>query len=107
MHLIVSKTNLYSFEQCVNLKLYVLVNRCLRHRVSPLVSSLFIDRFLPPQTSALTRGQSTAALVLPRTFSRYGYHSVSFLAADRWNALLSECRKARSPNSQFVILTTQ
>ena len=104
--LILSKYNLYSFEQHVNLKLYVLVNRCLTHRVSPLVSSLFIDRSLAPRTSALTRGQSTAALVLPRTFSRHGYHSVSFLAADRWNALLSECRQAHSP-SQFVTLPKQ
>ena len=53
-HLILSKYNLYPFEHCVNLKLYVLVNRCLTHRVSPLVSSLFIDRSLGPRTSVLT-----------------------------------------------------
>ena len=58
---------------------------------------------LGPNTRAVTRGQSTAALVLPHTFSRYGLHSVSFLAADRWNALPSQCRQARSP-SVFVIL---
>ena len=80
----------------------MLVNRCLPHRVSPLVSSLFIGRSLGPRT----RGQRTVALVLPRTFSRYGYHSVSSLAADKWNALPSERRQARSP-SQFVILTKQ
>ena len=62
---VLGKYNLYSFEQHVNLKLYVLVNRCLRHRVSPLVSSLFIDRSLGPRISALTLGQSTAALIPP------------------------------------------
>ena len=101
--LILSKFNLYSFEQRVNLKLYVLVYRCLTHHVSPLLTSLFLQRALGPNTRAVTRGQSTAALVLPHAFSRYGLHSVSFLAADRWNALPSECRQARSP-SVFVIL---
>ena len=101
--LILSKFNLYSFEQRVNLKLYVLVYRCLTHHVSPLLTSLFLQRASGPNTRAVTRGQSTAALVLPHTFSRYGLHSVSFLAADRWNALPSECRQARSP-SVFVIL---
>ena len=101
--LILSKFNLYSFEQRVNLKLYVLVYRCLTHHVSPLLTSLFLQRALGPNIRAVTRGQSTAALVLPHTFSRYGLHSVSFLAADRWNALPSECRQARSP-SVFVIL---
>ena len=101
--LILSKFNLYSFEQRVNLKLYVLVYRCLTHHVSPLLTSLFLQRALGPNTRAVIRGQSTAALVLPHTFSRYGLHSVSFLAADRWNALPSECRQARSP-SVFVIL---
>ena len=101
--LILSKFNLYSFEQRVNLKLYVLVYRCLTHHVSPLLTSLFLQHALGPNTRAVTRGQSTAALVLPHTFSRYGLHSVSFLAADRWNALPSECRQARSL-SVFVIL---
>ena len=63
----------------LKLYVYVLVNRCLTHRVSPLVSSLLMDRSLGPLTGALTR----ATFVLLRTFSRYGYHSVSFLAADR------------------------
>ena len=40
--LILSKFNLYSFEQRVNLKLYVLVYHCLTHHVSPLLTSLFL-----------------------------------------------------------------
>ena len=63
----------------LKLYMYVLVNRCLTHRVSPLVRSLLMDRSLGPLTGALTRG----TFVLLRTFSRYGYQSVSFLAADR------------------------
>ena len=63
-------------ESPFNLKLhmYVLVNRCLTHRVSPLVRSLLIDRSLGPLTGALTR----ATFVLLRTFSRYGYHLCYF-----------------------------
>ena len=48
--LILSKFNLYSFEQRVNLKLYVLVYRCLTHHVSPLLTSLLLQRALGPNT---------------------------------------------------------
>ena len=49
----------------------------------------FINRSL---IRTLSRGQSAAALVHPRTFSKYGYNSVSLLGADRWNDLPSKWR---------------
>ena len=88
--------NLYSFEQRINLKLFVLVYRSLNCSISPLVKNMFTLRAARAHTSAVTRGQRSSALVLPAVYSRFGSHSVSFLAADRWNSLPSDCRQAQS-----------
>ena len=94
---------LYPLELRYNLKLYVFVYRCLSQLASPLLQQLFVLRCLGSHSSAATRGQDTLALQLPRRCSRFGYFSISFLAADRWNSLPAVCRKARSPN-EFATL---
>jgi len=89
--------DLYTLEQRLNLKTYVFVYRCLHGLASPLLQSLFVPIAAADHTNAVTRGQSASALTLPRSRTRYGYNSVSFLGADRWNSLPSNCRQARSP----------
>ena len=98
---ILEKHNLYSLSQRMNLKLYVFVYRILNRRTSDLLRPIFTTRCAGPHTHAHTRGQSSSSLVLPRVFSRYGYHSLSFLAADRWNLLPSTCRED-CPLPEFV-----
>ena len=76
--LVLGRHNLYSLEQRINLKLYVLVYRCQTSSLaSPLLQQLFTSRSAGLHTSSCTRGQASAALVLPPASSRYGYHSVS------------------------------
>ena len=94
--LILSRFNLYSFEQRINLKLYVLVFRCLTSLTSSLLTSIFTPRSASAHTTSVTRGQTSLSLVLPPVSTRYGMHSISFLAADRWNLLPTECRQAHS-----------
>ena len=93
--LISSKYNLHSFEQRVNLNLSVLVNRCLTNHVSLLLNALFINRSLGSRSRELTRGQSSAALVLPRTFSRYGYHYVVFAGCRQIEGMLFRLNAAK------------
>jgi len=95
--LLYKHTQLYTLEQRINFKLYVLVYRSLNSLASPLLQQLFTFRADGPHTAARTRGQVTFALVLPRARTRYGFHSFSYLGADRWNALPPTCRTARSP----------
>ena len=89
---------LYSLEMRLNLKLFVFVYRCLNNLASPLLQTLFILRSQGTHSAALTRGQQSLSLQLPSRYSRYGYYSISFLAADRWNSLPANCRQGRSPN---------
>ena len=90
-------TKIYTLEQRLNFKQYVFVFRCLHGLSSPLLSLLFTPRCTGPHSAATTRGQATAALVLPACHSRYGFHSIAYLGADRWNALPPSCRLAESP----------
>ena len=97
IEIVLRKYHLYSFEQRTNLKLYVFVYRCLTpHLASPLLQSLFQLRAAVPGHQARTRGQAQRALVLPPVSTQYGMRSISFLAADRWNALPTDCRQAPS-----------
>ena len=91
-------SKLYSLEMRFNLKLYVLVYRCLNGLASPFLRRLFVLHADATHSAPITRGQQSLALKLPVCCTRYGYHSVSFLAADRWNMLPANCRNARSPN---------
>ena len=86
------KFSLHSLDARVNLKLYVFTFRCLNARASPLLTAMFHLRSASSRTSATTRGQTSNSLCLPRRHSRIGFHSVSFLAAVRWNALPLDCR---------------
>ena len=55
----------------------------------------------PSSNQAVTRGQTTSMLALPTVKSRFGYHSIAFLAADRWNSLPSHCRLCES-SAHFI-----
>jgi len=90
-------TQLYTLEQRINFKTYVLVYRSLHGLASPLLQQMFTLRADGPHTTARTRGQVMLGLVLPVARTRYGLHSFSYLAADRWNALPPVCRTAASP----------
>ena len=101
-----SFADLYSFEQRINLKTFVFVYRCLNQLTSPLLQLLFTTRSSGQHTHATTRGQLSTALVLPRPKSRFGFHAISFLAADRWNSLPPDCYQANSP-ARFASLAKQ
>lgn len=92
---------LHSLDVRVNLKLYLFVFRCIHARASVLLCDLFTLRSVGTRTSATTRGQDSSSLCLPPCRSRFGYYSISFLAADRWNALPSACRQCSS-SSAFI-----
>ena len=80
------------------MKLSVLVYRCLHTLASPLLCDLFCPRSLSSnRTTAQTRSQSFHGMVLPRAYTRYGLHSISFLAADRWNSLPPSLCASPSP----------
>ena len=92
-------TKICSLEQRLNFKLYVLVYRALHGQSSSLLRDFFTPRAAGPHTAAITRGQATAALVLPPAHTRHGFRAISYLAANRWNALPADCRQAPSPAS--------
>ena len=63
--LLYSHTNLYALEKRLNFKTYVFVYRCLNGLASPLLRDRFTLRAHGARTAATTRGQVSAALVLP------------------------------------------
>lgn len=90
---LLSKYKLLPITARFNLKLYVFVHRCIRGRANPLLQSIFCSRdACTSRTASQTRSQTSLGLVLPHVSTRYGLLSLSFLAADRWNALPSHIR---------------
>ena len=104
--IVLNHAQLYALGLRFNLKLYMFVYRCLHGLASPLLTSMFDLLTHSVHTNAITRAQTTASIRLPPARTRYGFSSLSFLAADRWNILPSDCRQARSPN-EFIALTKQ
>ena len=100
-HIVLQHANLYPIEYRFNLKLYVLVYRCLHNLASPLLRNIFVLRVDATHTAAVTRGQTTSMLALPTVKSRLGYHSIAYLAAERWNSLPSHCRLCES-SAHFI-----
>ena len=80
----------------LNLKLFMFTYRCLHNLCSPLLAGIFDTRIDSSHTAACTRSQATFGLALPKVFSRYGYYSLSFLAADRFNSVPVDIRSAQS-----------
>ena len=73
--------------------LYVFLHRCINARASPLLCRLFTPRAVSSsRTARITRSQELLGLVLPHARLSFGYHSVSYLGADRWNALPAAIR---------------
>ena len=98
---VLQHTHLYPVEYRFNLKLYVLVYRCLHNLASPLLCNIFVLRADAIHTVAETRGQTMDKLALPTVKSRFGYDSIAYLAATRWNSLPSLCRVAES-STNFI-----
>ena len=80
--LLYSHTNEYTLEQRLNFKTYLFVYRC----PNGLACSLLHDRFTVhahgAHTAAITRGQVSAALVLPLASTRYGSSAIFYVGAD-------------------------
>ena len=93
---VLSHANLSPIELRYNFKLCLFTYRCLNHLSSTLLQSLFVLRTNTTHTDRITRGQVQAMLTTPHANSRYGYFSLSFLAADRWNLLPIAIRQAAS-----------
>ena len=100
-HIVLQHAHLYPIEYRFNLKLYVLVYRCLHNLASPLLRNIFVLRGDATHTAAVTRGQTTSMLALPTVKSSFGYHSIAYLAAARWNSLPSHCRLSES-SAHFI-----
>ena len=64
-HIVLQHAHLYPIEYRFNLKLYVLVYRCLHNLASPLLRNIFVLRVDATHTAAVTRGQTTSMLALP------------------------------------------
>ena len=78
--------------------LYVFLHRCINARASPLLCRLFTPRAVSlSRTARITRSQELLGLVLPHARLYFGYHSVSYLGADRWNALPAAIRTISLP----------
>ena len=96
MYCVLARTKFYPIELRYNQKLCIFTYRCLNHLSSNHLQSLFILRTHAAHTDRKTRGQVQAMLATPHANSRYGYFSLSFLAADRWNMLPIAIRQAAS-----------
>lgn len=84
--------SLASIELRFILKLYVFIFRCLHGHTSSMFSNLFISRSAASHTDRITRGQTSQSLSLPPARTRYGFFSLSYLGADRWNLLPADVR---------------
>ena len=81
-----------------DLKLYCYTYRCLYDLCSPLLCSRFC-KVSSNVTSVRTRGSIQNLLSLPVIMNKYGFRSISFNAADRWNALPATIRCLPSLNA--------
>ena len=95
---VLAYTKLYPIELRYNLKLCIFMYRCLNYLSSNHFQSLFILRTHAAHTDRVIRGQVyvQATPATPHANSCYGYFSLSFLAADRWNMLPIAIRQAAS-----------
>ena len=75
----------------------VFVYRCLNGLACSLLQERFTLRAHGAHTAALTRGQVSAALVLPPASTLYGFSGISYVGADWWNALPPAYRLSNSP----------
>ena len=90
---ILSRNNLTPITIRFSPKLYLLVFRCVHSSASSLLFRLFCLRANPVARSrTCTRPQVSLGLILLRASSRFGYSSLSFLAADRWNSVPASVR---------------
>ena len=91
-----------------DVKLYTLVFRCISGQTSPLLSDLFCLRSVSTthRTARLTRSQVSNGLVLPNVSRRFGLHSLSYLAAVKWNSAPPDIRNATSLHDLRIQLCT-
>ena len=86
---------------CCNVKLFVLVHRCVHGRCSPLLQQMFCCRSAGTHTTVRTRAQDSLRLIIPAAGSRYGYTRIAFIAAERWNLLPASVRSC-SAHQRFT-----
>ena len=77
-------------------------------QTSPLLSDLFCLRSVSTthRTARLTRSQVSNGLVLPNVSRRFGLHSLSYLAAVKWNSAPPDIRNATSLHALRIQLST-
>ena len=75
------------------------VFRCIHNICSSLLSDMFSLRRDCAHTDRVTRGQVNYSLSLPIVQTQAGYRSISFLGADRFNALPESLCTNHIPNS--------
>ena len=102
---VLSHAKLSPIELRYNFKLYLFTYRCLNHLSSTLLQSLFVLRTNTTHTDRITRDQVQAMLTTPHANSRYGFFSLPFLAADRWNLLPIAIRQAASMPDFHALLS--
>ena len=80
----------------------------MRHRPTIPISTqppshLYETTRIGKTITKMTRAQTSASSMpaLPTVKSRFGYHSIAYLAADRWNSLPSYCRLCES-SAHFI-----
>ena len=90
---ILSLYSLYHISVRVNLKLFILLFRCIHSGTcSSLLQEIFTSRCCSSHTTATTRSQVSFSLALPPAQSTAGFSRIGYLAADRWNMLPSTVR---------------
>ena len=77
-------------------------------QTSPLLSDLFCLSSVSTthRTARLTRSQVSNGLVLPNVSRRFGLHSLSYLAAVKWNSAPPDIRNATSLHDLRIQLCT-
>ena len=105
---ILARHSLTAVATRFEVKLYTLVFRCISGQTSPLLSDLFCLRSVSTthRTARLTRSQVSNGLVLPNVSRRFGLHSLSYLAAVKWNSAPPGIRNATSLHDLRIQLCT-
>ena len=96
---LLERYHIISLDKRYHTKSIFFVFRCIHNICSSLLSDMFSLRRDCAHTDRVTRGQVNYSLSLPIVQAQAGYRSISFLGADRFNALPESLRTNHIPNS--------
>ena len=96
---LLERYHIISLEKRYHTKSIFFVFRCIHNICSSLLSEMFSLRRDGAHTDRVTRGQVNYSLSLSIVQAQAGYKSISFLGADRFNALPESLRTNHIPNS--------